>query len=208
MTYLIENVSTILPLFWQHLILTLSVIFFTLLIGVPLGVLLARKKSLRAPVLGFLGIVYTIPSLSFFILLLPVFGLGTRSAIIALTAYAQLLFIRNWLTGLTTIDPSILEAAKGMGMTGRRRFWLVEFPLSLPMFLAGVRLVALSSIGIGTIAAFIHAGGLGVLLFQGVITANYGKISAGAVCVSFLAFGVNYGIHTLERFSARRIRGG
>jgi osmoprotectant transport system permease protein len=186
-------------LFLQHLQLTLAVLFFSLITGVPLGLGLARVKWLRGPVLGLLGIIYTIPSLSFFVLLIPIFGLGTTPAIIALTAYVQLLLVRNWLVGLTTIDPSILEAAKGMGMSGWQRFWQVEFPLAMPMLLVGVRLVALSSIGIGTIAAFINAGGLGVLLFQGVITANYDKILAGAVAVTILSFSANYAIRMLEK---------
>jgi osmoprotectant transport system permease protein len=133
--------------------------------------------------------------------------LGTRPAIIALTAYAQLLLIRNWLVGLTTIEPAVLEAARGMGLNGWQRFWQIEFPLALPMLLAGIRLVALSSIGIGTIAAFINAGGLGVLLFQGVITANYDKIFTGALAVTVLSFAANYFIRFLEQRAEFRIYG-
>jgi len=207
MSYLINNFDLVGQLFLQHLWLTLVVLFFSLIIGIPLGLGLARVKWLRGPVLSLLGIIYTIPSLSFFVLLIPIFGLGTTPAIIALTAYAQLLLVRNWLVGLTTIEPAILEAARGMGMNGWQRFWQVEFPLALPMLLAGVRLVTLSSIGIGTIAAFINAGGLGVLLFQGVITANYDKILAGAIAVSILSFSANYAIRILERRAELAIYG-
>ena len=207
MNYLVNNFNVVAELFLQHLQLTLTVIFFSLIIGMPLGLLLARIRWLRGPVMSILGVIYTIPSLSFFVLLIPLFGLGTRPAIIALTAYAQLLLIRNWLVGLTTIDPAILEAARGMGLNGWQRFWQIEFPLALPMLLAGVRLVALSSIGIGTIAAFINAGGLGVLLFQGVITANYDKIFTGALAVTVLSFAANYFIRFLERRAELRIYG-
>ena len=207
MNYLVNNFNVVVELFLQHLQMTLTVIFFSLFIGIPLGVLLARIRWLRGPVMSILGVIYTIPSLSFFVLLIPLFGLGTRPAIIALTAYAQLLLIRNWLVGLTTIDPAILEAARGMGLNGWQRFWQIEFPLALPMLLAGVRLVALSSIGIGTIAAFINAGGLGVLLFQGVITANYDKIFTGALAVTVLSFTANYFIRFLERRAELRIHG-
>lgn len=207
MNYLINNFDVVANLFLQHLQLTLAVIFFSLLIGIPLGLLLARIRWLRGPVMSILGIIYTIPSLSFFVLLIPIFGLGTRPAIIALTAYAQLLLIRNWLVGLTTIEPAILEAARGMGLNGWQRFWQIEFPLALPMLLAGIRLVALSSIGIGTIAAFINAGGLGVLLFQGVITANYSKIFTGALAVTVLSFAANYFIRYLEQRAEFRIYG-
>lgn len=207
MNYLVNNFDVVAELFLQHLQLTLVVIFFSLLIGIPLGLLLARIRWLRGPVMSVLGIIYTIPSLSFFVLLIPVFGLGTRPAIIALTAYAQLLLIRNWLVGLTNIEPAVLEAAQGMGLNGWQRFWQIEFPLALPMLLAGIRLVALSSIGIGTIAAFINAGGLGVLLFQGVITANYGKIFTGALAVTVLSITANYSIRYLEQRAECRIYG-
>jgi osmoprotectant transport system permease protein len=207
MDYLVNNFDVVVELFLQHLQLTLAVIFFSLLIGIPLGSLLARIRWLRGPVMSILGIIYTIPSLSFFVLLIPIFGLGTRPAIIALTAYAQLLLIRNWLVGLTNIEPAILEAARGMGLNGWQRFWQVEFPLALPMLLAGIRLVALSSIGIGTIAAFINAGGLGVLLFQGVITANYDKIFTGALAVTLLSFAANYIIRYLEQRAELKIYG-
>lgn len=207
MNYLVNNFDVVVELFLQHLQLTLAVIFFSLLIGIPLGLLLARIRWLRGPVMSVLGIIYTIPSLSFFVILIPLFGLGTRTAIIALTAYAQLLLIRNWLVGLTNIEPAVLEAARGMGLNGWQRFWQIEFPLALPMLLAGIRLVALSSIGIGTIAAFINAGGLGVLLFQGVITANYGKIFTGALAVTVLSFATNYFIRYLEQRAEFRIYG-
>jgi osmoprotectant transport system permease protein len=207
MNYLVNNFDVVAELFLQHLQLTLAVIFFSLLIGIPLGLLLARVRWLRGPVMSVLGIIYTIPSLSFFVLLIPLFGLGTRPAIIALTAYAQLLLIRNWLVGLTTIEPAVLVAARGMGLNGWQRFWQIEFPLALPMLLAGIRLVALSSIGIGTIAAFINAGGLGVLLFQGVITANYDKIFTGALAVTVLSFAANYFIRYLEQRAEFRIYG-
>lgn len=199
MDYLLSNFGLVSNLFWEHLQLTLYVLFFALIIGIPLGVVLEKNNWLRGPVLGVLGVIYTIPSLSFFVLLIPIFGLGTKPAIIALTAYAQLLLVRNWLVGLTGIEPAIREAATGMGMSSWQKFWKIEFPLASPMLLAGIRLVALSSIGIGTIAAFINAGGLGVLLFQGVITANFDKIFAGALSVTVLSFGVNYFILNLEK---------
>ncbi len=207
MTFLLRNPGLVSGLLLEHLYLTVAVMFFALLIGIPLGVLLARIKWLQGPVLNILGVIYTIPSLSLFVLLIPLFGLGPTPAIVALTAYAQLLLVRNWLVGLTTIEPSILEAARGMGMNGWQRFWQIELPLASPMLLAGVRLVTLSSIGIGTIAAFINAGGLGVLLFEGVITANYNKIVAGSIAVSALSFMLNYLIRFLERKAEILIRG-
>lgn len=207
MSYLVNNFAYVAQLFGQHLELTLEVLGFSLLIAMPLGVLVARVHWLEGPILGVLGVIYTIPSLSLFVLLIPLFGLGVTPAVIALVAYAQLMLVRNWVVGLTSLDPSIIEAARGMGMSGWQRFWQVEFPLALPLLLAGIRLAALSAIGIGTIAAYIDAGGLGTLLFQGVITANYQKILAGSVAVSVLAIGVNYFLRFLERRAEIAIRG-
>jgi osmoprotectant transport system permease protein len=207
MRYIINNPGLVGMLFLEHLRLTLVVLAISLLFAVPLGVLIARLPRLRGPVLGVLSVIYTIPSLSLFVLLIPLSGLGVTTAVIALVAYAQMLLVRNWLTGLTGIDPTIIEAAKGIGMGGWQRFWQVEFPLALPLLLAGIRLAALSTIGIGTIAAYINAGGLGTLLFTGVITANYDKILAGSIAVSALAIGVNYLLRFLERRAEIAIRG-
>ena len=207
MNYMVNNFGYILQLAGQHLGLVLAVLFFALLLALPLGVLIVRIPWLQGPVLGLLGVIYTIPSLSLFVLLIPLLGLGTVPAVVALVAYAQLLLVRNWVVGLSGLDASVLEAARGMGMSGWQRFIQVEFPLALPMLLAGVRLAALSSIGIGTIAAFINAGGLGVLLFQGVITANYPKIFAGSLAVSLLAIAINYLLRWLEARSERVVRG-
>jgi osmoprotectant transport system permease protein len=205
--YLASNFGYILQLAGQHLVLTLAALFFSLLLALPVGVLIVRKPWLQGPVLGVLGVIYTIPSLSLFVLLIPLLGLGTVPAVVALVAYAQLLLVRNWVVGLSGLEPSVLEAARGMGMNPWQRFLQVEFPLALPMLLAGIRLAALSSIGIGTIAAFINAGGLGVLLFEGVITANYQKIFAGSLAVSLLAIAINYLLRWLESRSERAVRG-
>ena len=207
MNYLLNNLPYVGQLFAQHLLITVTVLAIALLIAVPLGVLIARKRRLRGPVLGVLGVIYTIPSLSLFVLLIPIFGLGVTPAVIALVAYAQLMLVRNWTVGLTGIDPAIIEAAKGVGMDGWQRFWQVEFPLALPLLLAGMRLATVSTIGIATIAAYINAGGLGTLLFVGVVTANSEKILAGALAVSLLAIVANYLLRFFERRAEIAIRG-
>ena len=207
MNYFIHNLPYVGTLFLEHLQLTLLALFFSLLIALPLGVLIVRVKWLQGPVMSVLGIFYTIPSLSLFVLLIPVFGLGKTSAVIALVGYAQLLLVRNWIVGLSNVDPAMIEAARGMGMSSWQRFIQVEFPLALPMLLAGIRLATLSSIGIGTIAAFINAGGLGRLLFQGVTTANYDKIVTGSLAVSVLAISVNYFLRFLEKRADYAIHG-
>jgi osmoprotectant transport system permease protein len=207
MDYLFDNLPEIAALFGEHLRLTAISLALALLIALPLGVLVARVGWLRGPVLGALGVIYTIPSLSLFVLLIPLFGLGAVPAVIALVAYAQLVLVRNVVVGLTSIDPAVVEAARGMGMSGWQRFARVELPLMLPLLLAGARIATLSIIGIGTIAAFINAGGLGQLLFQGVATGNRDKIVAGALAVSALAIGANILLRLVERRAALAIRG-
>jgi osmoprotectant transport system permease protein len=207
MTYLVTHLPEVGELLVQHLRMTAIALGLGLMIAIPVGVLIARVRWLQGPVLAVLGVVYTIPSLSLFVLLIPLFGLGLTPAVIALVAYTQLLLVRNWLEGLLGIDPVVVEAARGMGMSYLQRFWQVELPLALPLLLAGIRLAAVSAIGIGTISAFINAGGLGELLFEGVITANPQKILAGAVTVSLLAVGINYFLRYFERRAEIAIRG-
>lgn len=207
MSYLVHNLPLVGRLLLEHLRMTALSLGLALVIALPLGVLIARVRWLRGPVLGVLGVIYTIPSLSLFVLLIPLLGLGLTPAVVALVAYAQLVLVRNWTLGLTTLDPGVLEAADGLGMSAWQRFWTVELPLALPLLLAGVRLAVVAIIGIGTIAAFINAGGLGTLLFEGVTTANYGKILAGALAVSLLAIAANTLLRWLEQWAEGRRSG-
>ncbi|MCS6839934.1 MAG: ABC transporter permease [Roseiflexus sp.] len=207
MRYLIENLPYVLSLAGQHLLMSGMSLAIALAIALPVGIICARIAWLRSLVLGILGIIYTIPSLSLFVLLIPFTGLGLRPAVIALVAYAQLVLVRNVVVGLTGIDPAIVEAARGMGMTALQRLWRVELPLALPIILAGVRVATLSIIAIGTIAAFINAGGLGLLLFDGVRSSNPDKIIAGAVAVSALAIGANGVLWVIEQRAARAMLG-
>jgi osmoprotectant transport system permease protein len=132
---------------------------------------------------------------------------GFTLVIIALVLYAQLVLVRNTLTGLAGVDPYVVEAARGMGMSRWQQLRRVELPLAAPVILAGVRLAAIAVVGIGTIAAFISAGGLGVLLFEGVRTSNVDKIVAGAIAVSLLAVGINALLQWVERRAAHHAQG-
>ncbi|KAB8145249.1 ABC transporter permease [Chloroflexia bacterium SDU3-3] len=202
MRYIGSNPGLMLQLTWQQLWITLVSLGIALAIALPLGVALARTPSLRGPVLGVLSVIYTIPSLAMLVLLLPLTRLGPQTAIVALVAYAQIVLVRNTLLGLTSIDPAVLEAARGMGMTPWQRLWRVELPLALPLIVAGVRIATLSIIGIGTIAAMINAGGLGTLLFQGVASGQRAKIVAGSLAVGALALLANLLLRGVERLVA------
>jgi osmoprotectant transport system permease protein len=191
MGYLINNWAYVGTLLLQHLWLTSSAIAIAIVIALPVGVLLARVAWLRGPVLGVLGVLYTIPSLSLLVLLIPLLRLGYWPAVVTLVIYAQLILVRNVVVGLVGVDPAVIEAARGMGMNGWQRLVQVELPLALPLLLAGLRIATLSTIAIATVAAFVNAGGLGMLLFDGVRTSNHEKIVVGAIAVSLLAIGAN-----------------
>jgi osmoprotectant transport system permease protein len=176
-------------------------------IGVTAGILLSRIRVLAAPVIGLAGILYTIPSLALFGLLIPLMGIGIRPAVLALVLYAQLVLIRNTLVGIRSVDPAALEAARGMGMRGRQLLLLVELPLALPVVMAGIRTTAVMNIGIAAIAAYIGAGGLGTLIFQGISRADSVLILAGALPVSALALATDGILAAVERaLGPRRMR--
>jgi osmoprotectant transport system permease protein len=207
MPYLFNHGPRLAELFGQHLYLTLVSLAIAGLIGLPLGVLLHRVRPLRGPLLALFSVLYTIPSLSLLVLLIPFSGLSATTAIIALVIYAQLVLVRNTLAGLDGVDSRIVEAATGMGMSSWQRLWRVELPLASPVILAGLRVAAVSTVGIAAIAAFINAGGLGVLLFEGVRTSNYDKIVAGAIAISLLAVALNWGLRLVERRLEARVHG-
>jgi osmoprotectant transport system permease protein len=207
MLYLINNAGRVAELFGEHLYLTVASLGLAMLIGLPLGVLIHRVTWLRGPVLAVFGVLYTVPSLALLVLLIPFTGLSATTAIIALVIYAELVLVRNTLAGLQGVDARTVEAATGMGMNGWQRLWRVELPLASPVILAGIRIAAVATIGIATIAAFVNAGGLGVLLFEGVRTSNYEKIVAGALAVSLLAIALNWGLRLYERRLELRMRG-
>jgi osmoprotectant transport system permease protein len=171
----------------QHVALVVISTAVALLIGLPLGVLVARRPAWRRPVLGLANVFQTIPSLAVFGLLIPVFGIGAWTAVTALVIYALLPIVRNTCAGIIGVDPAVREAGRGMGMTDGELLRLVELPLAAGVILAGVRVATVVSVGIATIAAAIGAGGLGVYIFRGVATVDDTLILAGALPAALLA---------------------
>lgn len=200
MNYLRRYPDRVWILFLEHLELTVITLLISFAIALPLGVLLVRRKAWQGPILALLSILYTIPSLALFVLLIPFLGLGSETGITTLVIYAQVILVRNIITGLEEVPPSILEAARGMGMSPTQIFFRIELPLALPVILAGLRVATLSTIGIGAIAALVDAGGLGKLLFEGISQGNPDKIIAGALTISALAILTN----SLIRFAESR----
>jgi osmoprotectant transport system permease protein len=200
MEYLLQNPAIVWNLLLQHLSMTSLALVFAVLLALPVSLLITRYRWLNVPVLGFLGVLYTIPSLALIIMLVPLFGLNAWSVIAAMVVYAQVILVRSLVVGLRSIQPAVLEAARGMGMSLWQRWWQIQVPLILPIFLAGLRIAAIVTIAIATIGAKFGAGGLGTLLFDGIAQAGrYDKIWAGAITVSLLAFVMNGVILSLER---------
>ncbi len=153
MNYILQYPDRVLSLTMEHLGISIVAVLAAVMIGVPIGILLTRWKFLQTPVIKLAGVLYTIPSLALFAFMIPVFGLGMKPTIIALILYSQLAIILNTISGIETIPPSIIEAANGMGMTGRERLFLIELPLGLPVIMAGIRMITVMAIGIATIAS-------------------------------------------------------
>lgn len=203
--FLIRYGSEILQRTGEHLLLVIVAITIATIVSIPLGILITRNQLLRQPILAIANVLQTIPSLALFGLLIPLVGIGAVPAIIALTLYSFLPIIRNTYVGITSIDPAIREAGRGMGMTDWQLLAQVEIPLAMGVILAGVRVAAVIAIGIATIAAAIGAGGLGVFIFRGISVVNNQLILAGAVPAAAIALVADYGIGWLEkRFTIKR----
>ena len=197
--YCIKNIGLIAKLTVQHIEITLIAVSISTVIGVAIGIYITRHQRVAATVIGVAGVLYTIPSLALFGMLIPFIGIGLKPTLIALILYSQLALIRNTFVGIVHIDPSIREAGKGMGMSNWQFLRMVELPVALPVIMAGVRTAAVMNIGTATIAAYIGAGGLGWLIFRGIASVNSEQIIAGAVPVILLAVGVDYLFILLER---------
>jgi osmoprotectant transport system permease protein len=200
--FLSQNRTEVLELTAEHLWLVGASITLAVLIGIPLGILITRWPILNKPVLGGANIIQTIPSLALFGFLLPAPWIGARAdrlAILALTLYALLPLIRNTYTGIKGVDRAVVEAGRGMGMTDGQLLWQVELPLALGVIIAGVRVAAVISIGLATIAAAIGAGGLGEYIFRGLAMVNNQVILAGAIPAATLAILADVSLGWLEK---------
>jgi osmoprotectant transport system permease protein len=191
--FLAERRGELLHLLAQHVVLVLVSTGAAVAVGVPLGVWLARRPRLASAVLAASGLLQTIPSLALFgfLIAVPFLGIGAPTAIVALVLYALLPILRNTYTGLLQVDPAVIEAATGLGMTPGQRLRIVELPLALPVILAGVRIAAVVSVGTATIAAAVGAGGLGTYVFRGIATVDTRLVLAGAIPAALLALAVD-----------------
>jgi osmoprotectant transport system permease protein len=200
--FMLQNRTQVIELTGEHLWLVGWSTLFAMLVGVPLGILIAHRTRLNKSVLATANIIQTIPSLALFGFLLPVPWLGARSdrlAILALTLYALLPIIRNTYAGIRGVDAAVLEAGRGMGMTESQLLFQVELPLAVSVILSGVRVAVVISVGLATIAAAIGAGGLGEFIFRGLAMVDNRVILAGAIPAAVLALLADFGVGWIER---------
>jgi osmoprotectant transport system permease protein len=200
--FMLQNHTEVLELTLEHLWLVGISTLLAVLIGIPLGIAITRWPALNKPVLGGANIIQTIPSLALFGFLLPAPWIGARAdrlAILALALYALLPLIRNTYVGIQSVDPAVVEAGRGMGLTDRQLLFQVELPLALGVIIAGVRVATVISVGLATIAAAIGAGGLGEYIFRGLAMVNNQVILAGAIPAAAMALLADLSLGWLEK---------
>ncbi len=183
---------------WEHLQLTFIALLLANLIAIPVGILLTRRKRWAEPIIGITAVFQTVPSLALLGFMIPLLGIGTVPAIVALTIYGLLPILRNTYTGITGVNPAAVEAGTGMGMTSLQVLWMVELPMALSVIMAGVRTATVLIVGVATLAALIGAGGLGDLIFRGISMANSPLILAGALPAAALAVFFDFALKYLE----------
>jgi osmoprotectant transport system permease protein len=184
---------------WEHVVLVSVSVTTASAISLVVGIWVSRRPRAYSAVMAITALLYTIPSLALFALLIPLVGLGRTPAVIGLVSYSLLILIRNIATGVRDVPADVVEAARGMGFGPWQLMIRVELPLAMPVIIAGVRIATVTVIGIATIAAYINAGGLGTLIFSGIQQTFAAKIIVGGVLTSLMAITVDVGLTRLER---------
>jgi osmoprotectant transport system permease protein len=202
--FIIANLDVIAKLAVEHISIVLVAVGFAILTGVPIGIAITQSRRAADAVLYVASIIVTIPSIALFGLMIPILatigqGIGWLPAVIAILLYSQLPIIRNTHTAITNVDPALRESARGMGMTSLQRLTRVEIPIAVPVIMAGVRTAVVMNIGVAAIAAYIGAGGLGVLISRGISQTDPRQLIAGALAVSLLAIAADYALLYLQK---------
>lgn len=198
--WIIDNADVLAQATVEHIALTLIAVVGGVLIAIPVTIFVQRRRRLIGPVLGFTGILYAIPSLALFAVLIPFTGIGLLTAEIALISYTLLILIRNGVAGLDGVEPEVVEAATGMGFSRRQRLWRVEIPLATPVMIAGLRIAVVTTIGLVAVTALIGQGGLGfVIITLGIRRAFETAILVGVALSVLLAVLADRGLVIVER---------
>jgi osmoprotectant transport system permease protein len=209
---MLEWVSNNPRIFWpaieNHLWLSGFALAAVIAIALPLGLALTRYRAAAVPVVALVNVLRTIPSLALLVIMLPLLGIGFLPSVVALTLYGLPALLMNTYTGLTEIEPDIVEAARGQGLSDAQVMVRIEIPLALPVIFAGLRTAAVQIVSAATLAAFIGGGGLGELITAGMANFNIPQLVAGAVTVALLTLLVELGFAALQWLMTRSLRTG
>ncbi|MDQ7262086.1 ABC transporter permease [Paracoccus sp. PS-1] len=202
--FIANNWPVILRLAGEHISIVAVAVGLAILTGVPIGIAITQNRRIADAVLYVASIIVTIPSIALFGLMIPILskigqGIGWLPAVIAILLYSQLPIVRNTYTAITNVDPALREAAIGMGMTPFQRLTRLEIPIAIPVIMAGVRTAVVMNIGVAAIAAYIGAGGLGVLIARGISQTDPRQLVTGALAVSLLAIVADWALLQLQK---------
>lgn len=202
--YLQANGATLLEKIGEHFFISLSGLALGILVAVPLGMLLVNTKKLSQIFISLCSVLQTVPSLALLAIMVPIFGVGKTPAIVALFIYSLLPILRNTYLGMVSVDPALLDAAKGMGMTRTQVILKVQYPLALPVIMSGIRLSAVYVVAWATIASYVGAGGLGDLIFAGLNNFDFASILAGTIPVTLMALLMDLILERVEKIMTPR----
>jgi len=202
LNFLMKNTETIIEYTGNHFTLVLSAVMISLVIWVPIGLLLTKSDKWAARVLGLANTIFCIPSLSMFAILvaIPFFGLGRKSALLALVLYAMMPLIRSVYDGVKNVDRSVIEAARGMGMSTGRILREILVPLGMPIIFAGFRITVVMTTGIAAIATYIGERNLGRFISEGLVRSNTPMMVTGALIISVIAIGLDTILGVIEKW--------
>ena len=202
-----RNWDQIIDRTWEHITLTVLSVAIGMVLSLGLSIVALRWRRTYAPMTWITGLLYTIPSLALFALLVPIVGLNAKNAVIALTSYTLLILIRNTVAGIDGVPASVIEAADGMGYTRRARFWKMEVPLALPAIVAGLRIATVTTVGLVTVTAVLGLGGYGYFILRGLNTFFWTQIIVGVTFSVALATVFDLGFVWAQRWLTPWARG-
>jgi osmoprotectant transport system permease protein len=185
--YDLSDPNSIPNLFLQHLYLVGISMLISIIIALPLGLLVARHRRIYLPLITVSGLLYTVPSIAAFAIMIPITGLSPATAIIPLVIYNQLVLVRNIVAAVRGIDPLLLEVGRAVGMSSYQLLFCVTLPLALPVIIAGIRIATVTTVGIASLAALVGQGGLGSLIFQNIANGDTDAVVAGAILIALFA---------------------
>jgi len=204
MTWFLRHWPDVAVALWEHVVISLTALAIAFALALVIGIVAARRLRLYAAVMAISGFLYTIPTLAFLAFLIPVVGLGRTNATITMVAFSLMILIRGVATGIREVPSDIIDAARGMGMDTGQILRRIELPLALPLIVAALRVSAVTVISVSVVAAYVNAGGLGTLIFNGIATDHSAKIWTGALTVCTLAVTVDL----LLAWTERRLKAG